>query len=217
MYHFHPMIVHFSIVLFVLAMVYEALALITGKRLWPILAKIYIVAAALTAFITVISGLIDFEITWMTDSGHRFMNIHKILGITVFIIIILLANYRYLFQKMLPAGMFKIYLAMGALCLGLMFGTAYIGGAGVFYHGTGVQKAMINYTDAEEYLKRLYRLDEFPPPTAEDSLYALPFKPLAESLYTQIDTSGQSPQTGRQQTVILEIVPPVRSKPNHHK
>lgn len=216
MYHFHPAIVHFSIVLFVLTMVYEALALITGKRLWPILAKIHIVAAAVTAFITVLSGLVDFEITWMTESGYQFMNTHRILGITVFIIILLLANYRYLFQKMLPPGIFKIYLTIGALCLGLMFGTAYIGGAGVFYHGTGVQKAMINYTDTEEYLKRLYKLNELPPPTTEDSLFALPSKPLAESPYTQHDTSGQNLQTDRQQTVILEIVPPAHSKSNHH-
>lgn len=195
MYLFHPAIVAFPIVLFVLAMVYEALGLTTGKRLWPILAKIHIVVAALATFLTALSGLIDFKTIWMTEEGYLVMNAHRTLGIAVFIIILLLANYRYLFARMLPPVIFKVYLAIGALCLGLMFGTAYTGGVGVFYHGTGVKQAMVNYTKTEEYLKRLYKLDELPPPTAGDSLLALPFKSVAGALHTQFDTLNQHTHT----------------------
>lgn len=202
MHLLHPVMIAFSIVLFMLVMVYEALGLITGKRLWPILAKIHIVFAALAVFLTALSGLIDFKTTWMTEDGYRTMNTHKTLGITIFIIILLLANYRYLFQKMLPSVMFKVYLASGAICLGLILGTAYIGCAGVFYHGTGVKQAMINYTKTEEYLKKLYKLDELPQPTASDSLLVSSSELANDTLYIQFDTLNQDTHTLHHKTDI---------------
>ncbi len=192
MHLLHPTIVHFAVALFVASMLCEALKLITGKRFWGLVAKYHILASAVAAFIAVLTGLIDLKISWMTDDGYSQIKVHMIFGLAVFILIQIMANYRFLLEKMLPPKLGKAYLLLGGFVLGLIFSTAHLGKVGVYGYGTGVSAAMINFDSTENYLKKLYSLDELPPLTAEDSLRALPSRPGADTLNIEPDSLAHS-------------------------
>jgi len=186
----HPMIVHFAVAFFVAAMIAESLSLLTGKRFWKLVADYHLMAAAAASLAAVITGFIDSRSIWMSDLGFETLQAHMIVGLIVFFIIQLMANYRFYMHKMLPEKMKMGYLVLGGLGLGLIFGTAFLGKTAVYNYGTGVYAAMHNYEQTEQYLAKLYGLDELPIPTAEDSLLALPFKPGYDSLLTESDSSN---------------------------
>jgi len=192
MYLLHPMTVHFAIAFFIAAMAAEALFLLTGKRFWGLVTKYHILLAAISALAAAITGFIDYGYIWMSEPGFQHLRAHMVLGFIVFFIIQFMANYRLYMHKMMPEKMRLGYLVMGGLGLGLIFGTAIIGKTAVFDHGTGVRTAMMKFTQTEEYLKKLYRLENLPAPGAADSLYALEFMPhYDDSLALKSDTPGQ--------------------------
>jgi len=184
----HPAIAYFAVALLVLAMISEALKLTTGRRFWALVAKYHIAAAAVTTFLAALTGLVDYNSSWMSEDGRSVLKAHLALGIFVFVVVLLMANYRYLLQKSLPPKFNLMYLVIGGLALGLMFGTASLGKVGVFRFGSGVNAAMLNFNQTEEYLKKLYSLDSLPPPGREDSLLALPLKPIEDTLAANYDT-----------------------------
>jgi len=192
MYLLHPTIVHFAVAFFVAAMIAEALCLLTGKRFWGLVTKYHILLAAVSALAAVITGFIDYGYIWMSEPGFRHLRAHMVLGFIVFFIIQFMATYRLYMHKIMPEKMHLGYLVMGGLGLGLVFGVAIIGKAAVFDHGTGVQAAMMKFTQTEEYLKKLYGLEHLPAPGTADSLYALEFMPhFDDSLAFKSDTLAQ--------------------------
>jgi uncharacterized membrane protein len=193
MYLFHPMIVHFAVAFFVAAMATEALFILTGKRFWGLVTKYHILLAAVSALAAVITGFIDYGYIWMSEPGFRYLRAHMILGFIVFFIIQFMANYRLYMHKILPEKMRLGYLIMGGLGLGLIFGAAVIGKTAVYDQGTGVRAAMMKFTQTEEYLKKLYGLENLPAPGAADSLLALEFMPhFDDSLAIKSDTLAQA-------------------------
>jgi len=172
MYPFHPMVVHFAIAFYVMAMFCEGLALFTHKRFWALVAKYNLGASAIAAFVTMITGFVDYAYTWMIGYGYIYLKAHMIMGVVFFIFVQLQANYRFIIHKFLPPMAFTAYLVMGGIGIGLLMGTAALGKTGVFQYGTGVDVVMLKRYRMEEYLKRLYRLDTLPNPTAEDSVFA---------------------------------------------
>ncbi|MCP4581632.1 MAG: DUF2231 domain-containing protein [candidate division Zixibacteria bacterium] len=184
----HPLIVHFAVTFFVAAMITESLSMLTGKRFWKLVADYHLMAAAAASLAAVITGFIDYGFIWMSDPGFETLRAHMVTGFIVFFIIQLMANYRFYMHKMLPEKMKMGYLILGGLGLGLIFGTAFLGKTAVYNYGTGVYAAMHNYKQTEQYLTKLYSLDELPTPTAEDSLLALPFKPGYDSLQAEADS-----------------------------
>jgi uncharacterized membrane protein len=171
--------VSFALVLYAASIVYEALAVITEKEQWRQLARIHIIVATGAVFLTMLSGAAAYNISWMDKDGKQVMTVHKILGIVVLFLAMLMANYRFLLEKSLPPIAFKVYLGVGALTLGLLVGTAYVGKTGVFIYGAGVDKARVSTKANEEYLKKLYGLDKLPVPSGADSLAALPLRPVS--------------------------------------
>ncbi|MCD6161874.1 MAG: DUF2231 domain-containing protein [candidate division Zixibacteria bacterium] len=169
----HPTIVHLAIALFIMSMICEALSLITSKKTWPQFAKYYIGASAVMSFIAIITGSVDYRTLWMTEYGYIYLQTHMILGVLVFFIIQLLANYRILLQKMLPKSAFTAYLILCGICLGLLSGTASLGKTGVYKYGAGVSAAMLNRLETEEYLKKQYQLAAIPALIDKDSLAVL--------------------------------------------
>ncbi len=194
----HRWIVEFALVITVLAVIYEMLVQLSGKRLWVILAKWHIGIAAAMMFVSVLSGLIDMKFAWMTAEGKQLMASHETLGFVLFFLILLLANYRLILHKLLPEKLFCGYLGLCGLCLGLIFGIGQIGKLGIYQYGVGVDAAMITHDENMEYIKALYNLNELPPPTAEDSQRASPLKPTAP------DTLSVSKQERRGQPIESE-------------
>lgn len=189
----HPTIAYFAASLLVLTMFAEAFKLVTGRRFWALVAKYHIAAAAAMTFLAALTGLIDYNLSWISEDGLTVIKPHLVLGIFVFIIVLLMADYRYLLQKSLPPKFNMIYLITGGLALGFMFGTSSLGKAGVYQFGAGVNEAMVNFQQTEEYLKKLYGLETLPPPTAEDSLLALPLMPGGDTLAANYDTLANGP------------------------
>lgn len=188
MHLWHPTIVHFAIAFFVAAIVTEGLKLFTGKRFWGLVAKYHILAAAVMSFLAVLSGFVDYQVIFMNETGYRFIKSHTLVGFFVFILIQLMANYKYLMEKMLPEKLKMVYLIVGGLGVGLIFGAAFLGKAAVYSHGAGVTMAMMNYHETEIYLKELYGLDQLEAPTGEDSLRAAEFYPGPDTSLTEIDS-----------------------------
>lgn len=189
MHLLHPTIVHFAIALFVTSVIAESLNLITGKRFWGLVAKYHIITAAICTFLAVLTGFIDYAYTWRTEASYITLKSHIAIGFLVFIIIQLMANYRFLMAKMLPPKYRMVYLIMGGLGVGLVIGTSYLGKNAVYVHGTGVEAAMRNYQNTEEYLKKLYHLESLAEPTPEDSAYALQYRPGTDSLQMASDST----------------------------
>jgi uncharacterized membrane protein len=188
MYQLHPMIGYFAAALLLLAMIADTFKLVTGKRFWGLVAKYHIAAAAAMTFLAALTGLIDYNLGWLPEDGLYVIKAHLALSIFAFVIVLLMANYRYLLQKSLPPKFNAIYLITGGLALGFMFGTSSLGKVGVYRYGAGVNEAKTNFQQTEEYLKKLYGLDALPPPTAEDSLLALPLRPGGDTLAANYDT-----------------------------
>lgn len=191
----HPTFVHLVIALFIMAMICEAISLLTGKETWPQFAKYNIGAAAVLSFIAVLIGSIEYRTLWMTEYGYIYLQTHMILGVLVFFIIQLLANYRILLEKMLPKSAFTAYLILCGICLGLLSGTASLGKTGVYKYGAGVSAAMLNRLETEEYLKKQYQLAAIPALIDKDSLAVLSANLTAftteDILYTSADSISQ--------------------------
>lgn len=197
MHLWHPTVVHFAIAFFVAAVVAEGIKLFTGKRFWGLMAKYHILAAAVMSFLAVLTGFIDYQVIFMNETGYRFVKSHSFVGFFVFIVIQLMANYKFLMEKILPEKMKTIYLIIGGLGLGLVFGTSFLGKAAVYSHGAGVTMAMMNYYETEKYLKELYGLDKLEPPTLDDSLRAAEFYPGPDTTSEEGDTLAQHSQPER--------------------
>jgi|GEM_PF-2625273 len=179
MYGMHRWIVEFALVITALAVVYEILVQLSGRRLWVIMAKWHMGIAAAAMFLSVLTGLVDSKFTWATAEGKQLMASHEALGFGLFFLILLLANYRLLLYKLLPAKLFNVYFGLCGLCLGLLFGIGQIGKLSIYQYGVGVNAAMITHEENMEYIKALYNLHELPTPSADDSLRASPLKPIA--------------------------------------
>jgi len=188
MHLWHPTVVHFAIAFFVAAVVTEGIKLFTGKRFWGLVAKYHILAAAAMSFLAIISGFHDFKRIFMSETGYQFLRSHILIGFFVFIIIQLMANYKFLMEKMLPEKYKMVYLIVGGLGIGLVFGASSLGYSAVYSHGAGVTIAMMKYNQTEKYLKELYGLDSLNNPTWEDSLRAAEFYPISDTVHETTDT-----------------------------
>ena len=226
MYLWHPTIAYFAIAFFVTAMLTEGAKLLTGKRFWGLVSKYHLLAATVMALLAVITGIMDFQHTWGTYVGYRFLKAHAMIGFLVFIIIQMLAGYRYFMAKMLPEKYAMIYLVVGGLGLGLTFGASYLGREAVYTYGSGVRAAMLDFLGTEEYLKHLYGLDSLRTPTAQDSLRAAQYHPEADTLEVS-DTLAyheqahgvqhQAPTQQHQTPLEQHHAEPVQHPEEHHQ
>src|SRR3972149_2377598 len=95
----HRWIVEFALVFTAMAVIYEILALISGKRLWNLMAKLHIGIAAGAMFLSAFTGIIDLRFAWMSADGKQLMASHRAFGFVIFFLILILANYRLLLQN----------------------------------------------------------------------------------------------------------------------
>jgi hypothetical protein len=91
-------------------------------------------------------------------------------------------------EKMLPEKMKMVYLIVGGLGVGLVFGASFLGKAAVYSHGAGVTTTMLDFYQTEKYLKELYGLESLQEPTRSDSIRAAEFYPGPDTLHPASDT-----------------------------
>jgi len=141
LYLIHPILVHFTIALFSLSVLFDILGKLTKKEGFHAAAWFNLLFGSLSVIATVIFGKIAESGAPHTDTGHELIEIHETIGFIVMGIILILAIWRIILKGKLPLKGLVIYLVVAVLGVGLMFVGGYYGGEMVYTHGYGVKPA----------------------------------------------------------------------------
>ena len=135
--HLHPMVVHFPIALFTMALILEVISLVFKKTQWHQTAvHMYVLAALFTPF-AILSGI------WETEKIHlhhplleqHHFYAHMTMGLALATLPVL-----YLVQAKCAKYFRIIFLVMCLSVVGLIAMTADKGGDMVYEYGVGVEK-----------------------------------------------------------------------------
>jgi uncharacterized membrane protein len=143
LYLFHPVLVHFTIALFSLSVLFDILGKLTKLEGFRSAAWFNLIFASLSVIATVIFGLIAESRAPHTDAGHELLETHETIGFIVLGIIFILTIWRIILKSKLPVKGLAIYFVFSVLGVGLMFVGGYYGGEMVYTHGYGVKAAML--------------------------------------------------------------------------
>jgi uncharacterized membrane protein len=135
----HPKVVDFTIALFSSAILFDMIGLITKNEKFHWAAWVNLIFAGLAAVLSAITGLIAEGNVPHGGNVHEIMEIHKILGIVVMSIILLLIIWRIKLKGKLPEKIRVLYLVAGIVGWSAMFAGAFYGGEMVFTHGVAVK------------------------------------------------------------------------------
>lgn len=137
----HPMVVHFPIALLTSFLVLEILSIIlkseslkTGASWTLYLGTLGTVAAVLAGFRA--AGAVEHD-----EVIHAIMETHEHLGLTVFLIAVILSAWRILSSARLKGTLRLVYLALAFIMVITMSFGADLGGLMVYTHGVGIKKA----------------------------------------------------------------------------
>ncbi len=144
-YLIHPILVHFTIALFSLSVLFDILGKLTKKEGFHVAAWFNLLFAGFAVITTVISGLVAESRAPHTDAGHELLSTHATIGFIVSGIIVFLWVWRAVLNGSLPIKGEIIYFIIAILGVGLMFVGGYYGGEMVYTHGYGV-KAVVRTT-----------------------------------------------------------------------
>ena len=149
----HPMAVHFSIALFVVAVLLDGVALVGKKPQyhWP--ASINLTLALVAATATVVAGMTAEVAVRVSHEVHQTLDVHKLLGFSGFGIVLLLCAWRFALGGQFPQRAALLYCVLSLAGLGVIGGAGYYGGELVYNHGVGV-RAIDTFT-RETYWKRV--------------------------------------------------------------
>ena len=139
--NFHPVVVHFPIVLTMVAFALALLSnLLKSHRLasyWSAASHLALWAAALSALMAVIFGWLAYNSVNHDDAGHVAMGIHRVWAVSTAGLLLLLVLWdikKHLLTTIFPFY-FVILLGVASASVGA---TAWLGGEVVFRHGIGV-------------------------------------------------------------------------------
>ncbi len=133
----HPKVVHFTVALLTVALLFELLRLVTRKDIFGEAARWNMIFGGLAAIITFITGLLaESHVVIAVAAGPVFER-HETLGyITMILAVILLATHIY--PGRIYRRFYSLYLvALIAVVISLSIG-AYYGGRLVYEFGVGV-------------------------------------------------------------------------------
>ena len=139
--NFHPVVVHFPIVLTMVAFALALLSiLLKSHRLasyWSAASHLALWAAALSAVMAVIFGWLAYNSVNHDDAGHVAMGIHRVWAVSTAGLLLVLALWD--IKKHLLTTMFPLYFVVLLGAASASVGaTAWLGGEVVFRHGIGV-------------------------------------------------------------------------------
>lgn len=134
----HPILVHFTIGLFVIAVIFDILAYFTGRKSLEQAGWWNLVCAAAFSIATVVTGLSAGNSVLHAEQAQEFIKLHKTLGLVTMGIIVLLTIWRSLSRTELPKRFRVIYLSLGIAGLGTILTGGYFGGEMVYRFGVNV-------------------------------------------------------------------------------
>jgi uncharacterized membrane protein len=135
----HPMTVHFTLALFIVAVLLDVLGKATKRSQLHTAAFINLVLAGLFAVATVAAGMAAEVRLLISHPVHQVLDTHKLLGFSAFGGIVLLLGWRLAHRGAFPQRHAVPYLAAGILTAGLATGAGYFGSELVYMHGVAVQ------------------------------------------------------------------------------
>jgi uncharacterized membrane protein len=164
---FHPKVVHFTIALFSLAVLFDLLGMIFKKEYFHNAAWLNLIFASAAGILTVLTGLFAEANVVHNDAAHGIMETHETIGFFVLGTILILLIWRLLLKGKFPDKTSYIYVIIGAAGVGLMFTGAYYGGEMVYTHGVAVKAMSLKKSEAGHLHDHEDRADEQKKP--EDS------------------------------------------------
>jgi uncharacterized membrane protein len=147
----HPAVVHFAIALFSTAVLLEILGAVTKKEKYHSAAGINLILAGISIILAAGSGLLAEQNVVHTDAAHEIMETHKILGLIVAGMVMLLVAWRARLKGKFSSWSAWTYVLAGVVAVGLMFTGAYLGGEMVYLHGVAVKAAPVSGEEAAHH------------------------------------------------------------------
>jgi uncharacterized membrane protein len=146
----HPVLVHFPIALLSLFFVFDLAGSLARKADWRRAAGWFLYAGALFSGFTVAAGLIAAASVAHGGDVHAIMENHQRLGISVLLLAVVLAVWRWLAKGDISGAANTLYQICSALLAGLLAFTADLGGLMVYQYGVAVAPVAENNKAAAE-------------------------------------------------------------------
>jgi uncharacterized membrane protein len=180
----HPILVHFTIGLFVISVIFDILAHFTYKKSLDQAGWWNLVFSAAFSIVTVASGLSAEDSAPHVERAHKLIELHKTLGLVTMGIILILVIWRGLTRTALPKHFRIVYLALGLAGLTTITFGGYIGGEMVYRYGVAI-------APISEQLKKYESPETDPSANIPIGKYYCPMHPNIIS-----DTAGVCPECG---------------------
>jgi uncharacterized membrane protein len=164
----HPIVVHFTIALFIVAVLLDIAGVVLRKPGLHAVAWVNLALAAIAAIATVSAGMTAETLVAITPQAHETLDIHKLLGFYSLGAILLLFTWRYALRGAFPRRGALLYTVISLTGVGVVSGAGYYGGEMVYRHGAAVRA-----TDTflrERYWKQVREIYRKPSPSMFDQV-----------------------------------------------
>lgn len=131
----HPIVVHFVIAMALITVVFDLVAVVTGKRNLYEVSFWNLLVATVAIFIAIIFGQIEAGLANPYGASRDILNIHSTIGWSLAVVLALLTGWRYVARQKDPTALPKGFLAMDILLAGLVFTQVYLGDKLVWVYG----------------------------------------------------------------------------------
>jgi len=138
--HWHPLIVHFAIVSYVVCIVFDTLWLIKRNSDFLIVSWYNLIIAGISGILGVVSGILAEEKLTFTELAHEAFTFHENLAFLFILCLLIQLLWRIGLRGKFPKNKIVLYYSVGILGFAAVIATGFFGGQLVFSHGVGVKK-----------------------------------------------------------------------------
>lgn len=135
----HPVAVHFAIALFVIAVLLDLAAVVSGRSQYHRVAWTNLALAAVAVAAAVFTGMTAEVLLKPTHLVHQVLDAHKRFAFASLGIVLLLFCWRFALRGEFPVKAAIVYIALSVVGLGTIGAAGYHGGEMVYTHGAGTQ------------------------------------------------------------------------------
>jgi uncharacterized membrane protein len=137
--HLHPIAVHFTVALFVVALLLDLAGLLTGRQALHATASMNMIIAGLSSIVTIAAGMAAEVNLMISHDVHAVLDTHKLLGFTGFGGMLLLAVWRVAAGGGFPARAGMVHALAATATAGVVLAAGYVGSQLVYDDGLAVQ------------------------------------------------------------------------------
>ncbi len=141
-YLFHPMIVHFTIALFLFTVLLDILGLILKKDSFHVASWYSLIASGIAVIFTVIAGLIAESMVNASPAAQDIIEIHEKIGFSILTIILSLVIWRIVLKGKMPVKGRTLFLVISVIGVIIITIGGYFGGELVYTYGVAVKAMM---------------------------------------------------------------------------